>query len=489
MRNFIIRKGTGIMKAERIIEESVENNEPRKGTDLGVDAQGIQKTMKRRHYLGDGVGQVPVNAITGLVGMVTFFYTDKIGMSAGVVGTILLLARVLDAFTDISMGILLEKTKSKYGKARPWLLWMVIPTLLSIILLFTVPKGAPSTVQNIYVFITIVFATGIVYTATTIPYNSIVALRTRSSEERGKMGITRSIFGYLIGMIVAIALIPITNLLGGDQRAWIIVGTVIAVISSICLYLAFLASKEEVTEVQVQDKEDAVTLKEGLGLLFKNKYWVIMFFVLLLMNMMSVLTASTGIYYTKYILGNENLIGVMGAAGLIPVALGFIAVGPMAKKFGLAKAVRISLILGGVAALIRCFMPYSFMGALVLGGVTSFATIPLMALSIVLINNTVEYGEWKFGKRTVGIINSGNSFGGKLGSGLGAAIIGWILAFGQYDGTLAVQSDSSILSILVLTVYLPFVFFVIIYLLLRKYDLDLKYPQIVKDLEQRKANL
>jgi len=476
------------MKVEHVLEDQVEKQGSQRGKELGLDAQGIQKTMKLRHYLGDGAGQVPLNAITGLVGMLTYFYTDKVGMTAGVVGTILLLARVLDAFTDITMGVLVEKTKSKYGKARPWLLWMIIPTLLSIILLFTVPASASSTVKNIYVFITVVLATGVVYTATVIPYNSMVALRTRSIEERGKMGIFRAIFGYIIGTIVAVALIPITNLFGGDQRSWIIVSVVIAIISSICLYLAFLASKEKATEAHVEGKDETITLKESLPLLFKNKYWVIMLFVLFLMNMMSVLNASTGIYYTKYILGNENLIGVMGAVGLIPVVLGFIAIGPMVKKFGPTKTIRITLIMGGVAALIRCFMPYSFTGALVLGGVTSFATIPLMALSIALINNTAEYGEWKFGKRTVGLINSANSFGGKLGSGLGAAIIGWILALGNYDGTLAVQPSSSIFSILLLTVYLPFVFFLVIYLLLRKYDLDLKYPQIVKELEERKAN-
>ncbi|MGM0922952.1 MAG: MFS transporter [Bacillota bacterium] len=476
------------MKIEQVLKEHVENHRPQKGKELGLDAQGIQKTMKMRHYLGDGAGQVPLNAITGLVGMLTYFYTDKVGIAAGAVGTILLLSRVLDAFTDIAMGRIVERTKSKYGKARPWLLWMVIPTLLSILLLFTVPVGASSTIKNIYVFITLTLATAIVYTAISIPYNSIMALRTRSSEERGKMGITRAIFGYSIGMIVAIALIPFTNLLGGDQKAWIIVSVVIAMISSICLYITFLASKEEAVEAQVQDIDEEITIKESLKLLIKNKYWVIMVFVMFLMNMMSVLTASTGIYYTKYILGNENLISIMGVAGLIPVLLGFIAVGPMAKKFGPAKAVRIALIMGGVASLIRCFMPYSFTGALVLGGVTSFATIPLMALSLVLINNTVEYGEWKFGKRTVGMINSANSFGGKLGSGLGAALIGWILALGQYDATLAVQPSSSIFSILALTVYLPFIFFVVIYVLLRKYDLDLKYSQIVKELEERKAN-
>lgn len=469
-----------------VLNQNQEGSSLKKKKELGLDSQGIQKTMRWYHYFGDGAGQFALNSITGLVGMLTFFYTDKVGMAAGTVGTILLLSRIFDAFTDIGMGRLVDKTKSKYGKARPWLLWMIIPTFLAIILLFTVPVNASSTFNNIYVFLTVLFATAIVYTAVVIPYNSMMAIRTRSTEERGKMGISRTIFGYAVGMVIAILLIPITNMLGGDQRAWIIVAIILATLSSIFLYLAFLSNKEKVDVNLKDDSEDEVSLIESLKLLFKNKYWVIMLFVMSVINIMFVLNSSTGIYYTKHILGNENLIAIMGGIGLIPVVIGFAIIGPMIKKFGLTKTAQIGLLLGVIATGIRCFMPYSFTAALVFGSVATFATIPLMAIGNVLVNNTVEYGEWQSGKRLVGMVNSATSFGTKLGSGLGAAIIGWILAFGNYNGTLAIQPDSAITSILVLTVYLPFVLFVVCYLILRKYDLDQKYPQIVKDLEERK---
>jgi sugar (glycoside-pentoside-hexuronide) transporter len=474
------------MKVEKeIVNNNLGSTQPKKKKVLGLDAQGIQKTMRVHHYLGDGAGQVALNSITGLVGMLTYFYTDKMGLAAGAVGTILLLSRVLDAFTDLYMGKLVDGTKSKYGKARPWLLWMTLPTLLAIILLFTVPANGSEMTKNIYAFLTITFATGIVYTATVIPYGSLMAMRTRSSEERGKMGISRAVFGYAVGMVIAILLIPITNMLGGDQKAWIIVGVVLGVLSSISLYLTFLVSKED-NEGPKNETEDKVSLLESLKLLFKNKYWVIMLFVMFLINIMLTLNGSTGIYYTKYILGDENLVAIMGAVGLIPVVLGFVAVGPMMKKFGIAKTAQIGLFLGIIATGIRLFMPYSFMAALVFGGIATFATIPMMAVGGVLVNNTVEYGEWQSGKRLVGMVNSASSFGNKLGSGIAAAMIGWILAFGNYDGTLAMQPDSAITSILLLTVYLPFALFVACYLILRKYDLDKKYPQIVKDLEDRK---
>ena len=475
------------MKAENeILNNNPSNPTSKKKKELGLDSQGIQKTMRLHHYLGDGAGQVALNSINGLIGMLTYFYTDKVGIAAATVGTIMLVTKVIDAITDLIMGKVVDATKSKYGKARPWMLWTAIPTLLAIILLFTIPAEASSTVKTIYALVTVTFATAFVYTAIAIPYGSLMAMRTRSSEERGKMGLIRSIFGYIIGMIIAIILIPLTNMLGGDQAAWIKVAVVLGLLSSISLYFTFLASKEKNSE-GIKQEEENVPFFESIKFLFKNKYWVIMLFAQLSINMMYVLSGSTGVYYTKYILGNENLVGIMGAVGLIPVFLGFAVVGPMMKKFGLTKTARIGLALGIIATLIRCFMPYSFMAALILGGIATFATIPMMAVGGVLVNNTVEYGEWQSGKRLVGMVNSASSFGVKIGSGLAAAMIGWILAFGNYDGTLAAQPDSAITSILVLTVYLPLVLFIVTYLLLRKYDLDEKYPQIVKELAERNS--
>jgi len=472
------------MKAEREILNPPVVKGSKKSRALGLDAQGIQKTMRPYHYLGDGAAQVALNSINGLIGMLTYFYTDKVGIAAATVGTIMLITKFINAIADLLMGRIVDATKSKYGKARPWILWMALPTLASIILLFTVPAEASSTVKTFYALATVAFASAIVYTGIAIPFGSLMAIRTRSVEERGKMGLTRTIFGYIIGMIIAIALIPLTNMLGGDQKAWIIVAVVLGIVSFISLILTFLASKENNAGASIVES-DNIPFWESIKLLFQNKYWVIMLFAQLLINMLYTLNGSTGIYYTKYILGNENLIGIMGAVGLVPVFLGFVMVGPMIKKFGLTRTARIGMILGIVSSLIRCFMPYNFIAAIVLGGIATLATIPMMAVGGVLVNNTVEYGEWKTGKRLVGMVNSANSFGVKIGMGLAAAMIGWILALGNYDGALVTQADSAITSILVLTVYLPLVIFVLTYLCLRKYDLDEKYPQIVKELEER----
>ena len=442
-----------------------------------------ESSMKWYHFIGDGSTQFGLNAITGLIGMLTYFYTDKIGLSAGVVGTILLITKIIDAFTDLAMGSIVDKTKSKFGKVRPWFLWMSIPVIVSIIAIFYIPANETPFFKGAYALITNIIATAIVYTAVAIPYGCLVAVRTNKVEERSKMGIIRSIFGYISGMIISVGLIPITNMLGGNQKAWIIISVIFGVTCSLSFLATFVVSKEDVVK---EEKEEKISFKESLSLLFKNKYWVIMFVIMFVSNIGYSLSASTGIYYAKYVLANENLVGIMGAIGLIPVIIGFAIIGPMVKRFGLASTTRITLLMGIIANIIRAFIPYSFMATLVCGGITTFATIPMMSIGGVLINNTIEYGEWIHGKRIIGMTNSVSSFGAKIGAGIGTAMIGWILAIGNYDGSLIVQPHSAIQMILILCIYLPLVLFIIMYLILRKYDLDNKYQQIIMDLDKRK---
>ena len=211
-----------------------------------------------------------------------------------------------------------------------------------------------------------------------------------------------------------------------------------------------------------------------------------MLLVNLIINIVYSISGSTGIYYTKYILKNENLVAVMGAFGLIPVFIGFALIGPMIKRFGVCKSAKIGILIAIIGGIIRGIFPYSFPVALAAGGLSTFGTIPMMAVGGVMTTNTIEYGEWKYGKRIIGMTNSASGFGSKMGSGLGAAMIGWLLALGHYDGALAVQAAPAVRMILMVCIYIPLILMVVIYLFLRKYDLDEKYTGILKDLENRK---
>lgn len=460
----------------------------RKKKELGLDSMGIQKTMRASDYISDSLGMITLNVISGLVGQLTYFYTDKAGVAAGAVATILLIVKIFDAFTDLFMGKIVDGTEKGKEKCRPWFLRMVIPAILSIILMFTIPQNISSTMKLIYILITNFLATGIVYTAIAIPYGSMMAIRTKSVEERGKMGTARALAGYIAGMIIAILLIPISNAFGGDQNAWIKLGVIFAVISGIFLFILYKKSKEEVDEIEVADNgEENIPFFEALGLLFKNKYWVIMLVVNLFMNISYGLSGTGGTYYAKWVLGNDNLVALLGAIGLIPTFLGFILVGPIIKKFGMAKTYKICCIIGALACLVRVFLPYSLLAVIICGAITTFATIPMMCVGGPMVNNCVEYNEYLYGKKLVGMNNSASSFGNKIGSGVGGSLVGWLLALGAYDASLSSQSQSAIYAIFGFSIYIPLALFVIMLILISRYDLEKIYPDIVKELKARKS--
>lgn len=463
-----------------------------KGKAFGKDSMGIQKSMGVKDFLGDGIGQLPLNIMSTLVGQLTYFYTEKIGLAAGMVATMLLIAKIMDAGSDLIMGQILEMSHSPKGKCRPWFLRMAAPAFMIIILLFVIPRNASSGLQMGYVLITNILLTAVVYTAVAIPYGAIMAIRTKSVEERGKMGIVRAVFGYGIGMVITILIIPITNMLGGDQAAWIKVGIVFGIISAASLLLLYKTSRETSGTIETVSEADAEAEKkipfvEALRYLFQNKYWVIMLVASLFANISYGLSASGGVYYAKYILGDDNLIALMGAVGLIPTVVGFCAAGPLTKKFGMAKTCVICCAIGAIACLIRVFVPYSLAATLICGCFASFATIPLMCLNGPMVNNCVEYNEWKFGKRMVGMSNSATSFGAKVGGGIGGSLIGWLLAAAGYKAAAAVQSGSVNTAIFGFSIYIPLALFIIMLVLFHKYDLEKFYSKIVSELQEKRS--
>lgn len=446
--------------------------------------------MRLTDYLGDGLGQLPLNIMSGLVGQLTYFYTEKVGLAAGMVATMLLVAKIIDAFSDLIMGKIMDAGHSPKGKCRPWFLRMALPAAVIIVLMFTVPKNAGSSVQMAYVLITNVLITAVIYTAIAIPYGALMSLRTKSSDERGKMGVFRAVFGYIAGMVIAILLIPITNAFGGTQSAWIKVAVIFALISMLSLLILYKVSKEnagkEAASSEQKPEDEDVSFAEGMKILFHNKYWVIMLFLQLLMNISYALSGAGGTYYCKYILGSDNMVALLGAVGLIPTFLGFALTGPMASKLGMTKTCMISCLLGAAACVVRVFTPYSLATCLVGGCFTTFANIPLMCLFGAMVNNCVEYNEWKFEKRIVGMTNSANSFGCKIGSGIGGSLIGWLLAWGGYNAALEVQPGTVNTAIFAFSIYIPLALFVIMFVLLMKNDLEKKYPQIVAEIQARK---
>lgn len=454
---------------------------------LGVDSMGIQKTMRLGDYLADSGGQFALNSISGLIGAITYFYTDKIGVAAMTAANVLLIAKIVDAFTDLIMGRIMDNGKSPKGKCRPWFLRMAIPAFVVIVALFSVPSGLSSPMLFAYLLITNVLASAVVSTAISIPYNEIQCMRTPSIEERTKMGIFRSIMGYLIGMIIAIALVPITNLLGvngvADQAAYIKFAVVLGLISMVLLLILYAKSVEKITAEQKQD--DGVPFVKAIGMLFKNKYWVIVLISNLFSAVIFALTSASGTYYAKWILGNDNLVALMGAVGLISTFVGFGVVGPMTKKLGIRKTLMISMIIGIAGSVVRIFFPDSLIVLMTAGQLTSFAIIPLMCVCGTMNTMAMDYNDYLYGNKIVGMSASASSFGSKIAGGLGGSLIGWILASVNYDPNATVTTTAVRYGIYAFSIYIPLAMMVALLLLTSRFDIENRYTEILRTIQAR----
>ncbi|MCI6755493.1 MAG: MFS transporter [Lachnospiraceae bacterium] len=383
--------------------------------ELGLDKDGMQKHLRGKDYLADAMGQIMLNSISAMAGQMTFFYINKVGMAAAAVATLLLLAKIVDAVTDLFMGKIVDKTNTPEGKARPWLRRMIIPGALSIILLFTVPAGAGS-FRYVYAFLTNIFASAICYTAIAVPYYTMMNYQTRSSEEKGKLGTFRAAVGYAVGVGLGIGLMPITGALGDDQRAWVILACCMSVISALGLFTAYRGTREIYhDDEEMSAKEASISIVRGIGILIHNKYWIIITIFGVLMNIVYAVVMAAPIYYAQVIVGNQNF----------------------------------------------------------------YSTV-----------NTAEVNMQKYGVRITGMTNASNSFVGKIGSGLGGSAIGWILAAGGYDAYAATGEATGkvIGAVNVLNVYIPIAIFVVMALILFRYDLEEKLPEIRRENDRRMAD-
>lgn len=429
----------------------------KKKRELGVDKSGIQKTMRFLDYLGDGCGQGGTNLIMALSGQVSYFYTEKVGVAAATVSLVLIIVKIIDAFTDLPMGRIIDKSTNPKGKCRPWFLRMAIPFFIAVSLLFTVPKGIGATGQLAYLLFTNILLTAFVFTAFSVPYSALPVFRTESSEERSMIQVTRSIFSYFFGAIPALTVIPVTNMLGGTQSAWIKYGMVAGLVGALLLLICYKTTREtsNATVNVSEEKEEDIPFFKSIKMLVKNKYWLFAMITMLVYQIGYGISGASGTYYAKYIYGNDNLVAVGGAIGMIGMLLGMVLAGPIVKKFGLTGSIRLVTIVDVVKLVVMLIMPRAFWLNTVLATIGSIPSIAGIAACGVMVNNCVEYNEHLYGVKMVGMTNSVVGFGTKVGAGAGAALVTLALSVSGYVSGAATQAPSVDYGIYTFAIYIP----------------------------------
>ncbi|HJE44175.1 MFS transporter [Levilactobacillus namurensis] len=422
-----------------------------------------------------GLGDFATNLTWSAIGsFIVFYYTDTIGLAAAAIGTIMLISKSLDGIWDLIMGAAVDKTHTKYGKARPWLLWAAPAFALLSITLFTVPNIG-YTGKLIYVFISYNLLS-IAFSAVVIPYGTLNTLITRNRDERDKANLFRMFFGQGSGLFVSNAVLPLVAFFGGHEHGWIMTFIVFSIIGMLMFLWVFRSQRERV-HLTSKVSDDKVSFSVKAKAMFTNKYWIIVVLFFIVFNIASSLQVGALVYYAKYIFNDSTLVGALTAANVIPLLICLLFTSKIFEKIGKRNAMLIGAILNILGYLINAFSPYNFILTIIGQIIKGIGMAAMVGGIFALLPDTIEYGYMKTKIRIEGLLYAGGSFGQKVGAGIGTALLGWILSYFGYLGGAAHISAHAITGIQVSFIWAPIVLFIIQAILLWMYKLDNEFKE------------
>lgn len=460
-----------------------------------MNLNGYGKLIKKDRVSGFekfafGCGEISTNIVFTIASsLLVLFYTDVVHVNAAIIGMIIAISQVFNGVSDITAGFIIDRTRSKYGRARPWMLWMSIPYAVAAILLMTVPQVGQMA-QGIYIFITYNLMLTVVYTMFQLPFATTLSYMTRDQKERADTNIIRMAMSPIGNILITLFFTKILNLMpnGGmdSQRNWIILTAIYAFGAAALMLFCFASTRER---VQVLDDfgEEKVPLKQAIPALFKNKYFIMLFLFFVAFAMYQTFSGTVTTYYCKWIIGDTTIVGNVNTAcyGITIVAtliLGKIMHWTSKRNWCIIGA--LFVIAGSLIVLVG---PTSVTVVTIGGLLRGIGMTPILGLIFTMIADAIEYGQWKTGIRTAGAIQAAATSGQKFGQGIGNALIGTIMASAGYDGALKVQSAAALSTISNMFIWGVTVLGCIMIFVMLFYKLDKEYPQIMKELLERES--
>lgn len=414
------------------------------------------------------------------------FYTDTFGLTVAKVGTMFLVIRFFDAFNDPIMGIIADRTNTRWGKFRPYILWFAIPYGIIAMLMFTTPDFTDAG-KTVYAYVTYGLMM-VVYTAIMIPYNSWVGVISPNSGERTSVSSYKFVFAYLAGITVQALVLPMVEYFGNgnDTEGYSTTMVILGLVSILFFLVTFFSSKERVqSETKVKSK-----LKNDLKDLLNNKNWIMLFITSILLLIYVIIRSGDIIYYFEYYLGRKNLASAFMVVGTIAVLLGVLPTKWVSSKIGKKKLFIICLVIIGLSQIGFYFAtPEDIVIIFALQIIFSLASGPTMPLMWAMLADTADYSEWKTHRRATGLIFSAANMSIKSGVAIGGAAIMWILAYYGYEANKQ-QATESIFGIKIMMSFIPAIISGLCIIPLLFYNLtQSKLNQIENDLKERKKNI
>ena len=463
-----------------------------------------KKYLKWYNKIGYGSGDIAGNIVYAfLATFIMIYLTDTAGLNAGIVGTLMMVSKIFDGFTDIIFGSLIDKTKSKLGKARPWMLYPYIGCSLMLAAIFAIPTEWGDVAKYAYFFITYTLLNAVFYTANNIAYSALTALITRNGNERVQMGSIRFIFAFGTSLLIQSITVDAVEYFGNGAAGWRIVAIIYAIIGLIVNTISVFSVKElpekelkkenpadeeaakfsaeAYPDFELADKENRVkdeskkySLIDSAKILFANKYYILICGIYILTQLFSS-TLSMGIYYMTYILGNADLLGTFSLVINVPMICGLLITPFLVKKYkGMYKLNLTGYIISTIARALVMVGGYmhNIPMMLIFTGVAAIAMSPMQGDLNALIAACSDYTYRITGKRIDGTMYSCSSLGVKIGGGIGTAVTGWLLSAGGYIANADVQPDSCINMLHFMYLWLPMILNLLITILLSRLTVE-----------------
>ncbi len=422
--------------------------------------------LKWYNKIGYGSGDIAGNVIYALLSaFVMIFLTDTVGMNAGIIGSLIAASKLLDGVSDIFFGVLIDKTSTKMGKARPWMFYGYFGCAICLVAIFCIPANISAFAQYTWFFVAYTVLNAGFYTANNIAYSALTALITKNNQERVEMGSIRFMFAFGTSMLIQTITVSFVAAFGGGAGAWRTVAIIYAVVGLISNTISVMSVRElspeelagneinpvvydkqikegELEQVAEELKGEAQTGEEkySLGAAFKllvqNKYYLMIVVSYLLMQIYSA-TLNMGIYFMSYVLKNANLLGVFSWAINIPMIVGLLMTPMLVQKWGgMFRLNKMGYIIGSLGRILVVVAGYMGSVPLMLAStaIAALGMSPLQGNMNALIATCSEYTYLTTGKRVDGTMYSCTSFGTKVGGGIGTAVAGWLLALSGYVG-------------------------------------------------------
>ena len=414
---------------------------------------------------------------------ITVYATDCLSFSSdgwayGVLGTIVLLCRFCDGFSDIAMGYAIDRTHTRYGKAKPWFAASIIPLVLIFFLLFNL-QGRSEANTLVIIGILYFLFTVVLYTVNNVAFNAMLPRISNDSYDQTKISTLGSIFTSVGSLANAMA-IPLLGLLGGSDNpsAWRILVLILAAIGLAAEIICVIGVKEK-DEIAAQSKQviSKEEMHRGFAALLKTKYFYIAVGMFLINYYMSLSITSVGKYYSQWVLGNVNYYSLFGSLPMITMGIGLVMTPLMAKKLGKRKTMimAVGFVLAG--NILGSLSPYSLAVALTGAMIKGFGSATVMCELFTLAADIVRYVEARNGVRVEGLAAAANSFGCKIGSGIGSAVVIWTIAWCRYDAAASAVSAAVKTAFITLYWWIPALLSLVLLLLASRWDIEEKIAE------------